>query len=151
MSLNLDIRRATREELADVAALFSANGLAPLPTSPSLANVLVGLEQETMVGAISLDVAARFGLTRWLAVASEYRGRGFGTFLVRGLITRSQELGLRELYALPEGAKDFLEKQGFRVISADDVPREIRMLSSYGENGIEDKREVLRMTLETRV
>ena len=149
----MDIRRATREELPQVAELLSANGLAPLPTNPSLANVLLGLEQGSMLGVVALDVVARFGLTRWLAVTTEHRGRGFARSLVQGLITRSQELGLRELYALPEGAKGFLEDLGFRSVAAGDVPREIRRLPSYSYSGSdrETEGEILCMTLETRV
>lgn len=147
----MDIRRATREELPDVAELFSANGLAPLPTSPSLANVLLGLEEGSIVGVVALDVVARFGLTRWLAVGAEHRGQGFARSLVQGLITRSQELGLRELYALPGGAKGFLEDLGFRAVAASDVPREVRMLSSYAGPDREAEGEILHMTLETRV
>ena len=150
-STRLDIRRATREELPEVAELFSANGLVSLPTNPSLANVLLGLEEGSIVGVVALEVVARFGLTRWLAVGAEHRGQGVARSLVQGLITRSQELGLRELYALPGDAKAFLEDLGFRTVAASDVPREVRMLPSYSGPDQEAECEILQMTLETRV
>ena len=147
----LDIRRATREELQTVNKLLLSNDLAELPASPSLANVLLGLEEDSIVGVVALDVVARFGLTRWLVVAQEHRGQELGKSLVRGLVTRGQELGLRELYALPGGARKFLEGLGFREFNESALPREVRMLASYPSDDPQVDSTILRMSLETRV
>ena len=147
----MDIRRATREELQTVNKLLLSNDLAELPASPSLANVLLGLEEDSIVGVVALDVVARFGLTRWLVVDQEHRGQELGKSLVRGLVTRGQELGLRELYALPEGARKFLEGLGFRELNENELPREVRMLASYPSHDPQADSTILRMGLETRV
>ena len=69
----MDIRRARREDLTEVDALLKANSLPPLPMQFSLSNVLVALDQGSVIGAIALEVVARRGLLQPAAVSQAYQ------------------------------------------------------------------------------
>jgi N-acetylglutamate synthase-like GNAT family acetyltransferase len=146
----LDIRRATREEIGEVAVLLEASGLPPLPTDVPLSNVLVGLDGGSVIGVIALEVVARRGLTLWVAVSAERRAKGLGTSLGRSLIARAQELGLREIYALPGKASDFFVGLGFSPVSRGTVPDEVRLKRTFPD-GADDSTEIMRLELETRI
>ena len=146
----MDIRRATREEIGDVNALLEASDLSPLPTGISLSNVLVGLEQGSVIGAIALEVVARRALTLWAAVSTEHRAKGLGTSLGRSLIARAQELGLREIYAVPKNAANFFVGLGFSSVSSAAVPDEVRFMRTFRDE-CDDSTEFIRLELETRI
>lgn len=146
----MDIRRATREEIGKVNALLEASGLSPLPTGISLSNVLVGREQGSVIGVIALDVVARRGLLLWAAVSEGHREKGLGTSLVRSLIARAQELGLREIYAVPRDAVGFFGGLGFAPVLAGSVPDEVKFMRSFRDE-CDDSTEVMRLGLETRI
>jgi N-acetylglutamate synthase-like GNAT family acetyltransferase len=146
----LDIRRATRDEIGEVNALLEASGLSPLPTGISLSNVLVGREQGSVIGVIALEVVARRGLTLWAAVSEEHRKEGRGRSLARSLVARAQELGLRELYAVPRDAVGFFAGLGFSPVSIGSVPDEVRCMRTF-RNECGDSTEIMRLGLETRI
>lgn len=146
----MEIRRATREEIGEVNALLEASNLPPLPTGISLSNVLVGREQGSVIGVIALEVVARRALTLWAAVSPPHREKGLGTSLGRSLIARAQELGLRELYAVPRNAADFFAGLGFSPVSISAVPDEVKFMHSF-RDGCDDSTEIMRLGLETRI
>jgi N-acetylglutamate synthase-like GNAT family acetyltransferase len=145
----LDIRRGTREELGEVGALLEASGLPPLPSGISLSNLLVGIEQDSVIGVVALEVAARRGLTLWVAVSAEHRARGLGTSLLRSLISRAHELGLREIYAVTRDASKCFAALGFKPVSHGAVPGEVRSMRAYREH-CHDATEAMRLELGTR-
>jgi len=117
----MTIRSARSDELAGVGALtvgvYRAERLAPEDYSPSLADaesrarhtdVLVAVdEQDRLMGAVALvlnggpyaelasaDDEAEF---RMLAVASQARGRGVGTALIRECLARARSAGKKRM------------------------------------------------------
>ena len=146
----MDIRRAKRDEIGQVNALLEASGLSPLPTGISLSNVLVGLEQGSVIGVIALEVVARRALTIWAAVSAEHQAKGLGTSLGRSLIARAQELGLREIYAVLRNASNFFVGLGFSPVSRGTVPDEIRFMRAFRDE-CDDPTEIMRLGLETRI
>jgi N-acetylglutamate synthase-like GNAT family acetyltransferase len=86
----------------------------------------------------------------WAAVSAEHRAKGLGTSLGRSLIARSQELGLRELYAVPKNASDFFVGLGFSPVSRESVPDEVRFMRTFREE-CDDSTEIMRLELETRI
>ena len=146
----MNIRRATREEIGEVTALLEVSGLPPLPTGISLSNVLVGLEQGSVIGVIALEVVARRGLTLWVAISAEHRAKGLGRSLGRSLIARAQELGLREIYAVPRDSSNFFAGLGFSPVPRSAVPDEVRFMPAYREQ-CDDSMEIMRLELETRI
>ena len=145
----MDIRRGTREELGEIGALLEACGLPPLPRGTSLSNVLVAIEGDSVVGVAALRVVARRGLTLSLAVATEHRGQGLGTSLLRSLVSRAEELGLRELYARPREAEKVFAALGFKPVSLADVPGAIGSLPAFSDPS-DEAGQVMRLDLVTR-
>ena len=145
----MDIRRARREEMGQVGALVEASGLPPLPAGIPLSNTLVALERGCVVGVVALEVAARRGLTAWLVVDAEHEGKGLPASLLRSLVSRGEELGLREIYAVTRGAADAFAEVGFDPVVHAAVPGEIRSLMGYPDPP-DDSLEVLRLEMETR-
>lgn len=129
----MEIRRATREELADVDALLREAGLPALPPAQPLSNLLVAREEGCVRGAIALEVAGRRGLLRSVVVAPSHRGRGIGADLLSSLVSRAHELGLRDLYLLTESASGFFAERGFEEVERVDVPQEIRATRQFAE------------------
>jgi amino-acid N-acetyltransferase len=145
----MDIRRATPDDLGQVAELLDAAGLLPLPGNLPLANVLVALGDTAVVGVIALEVRGRRGLVRSVAVESGHSRQGVGTSLLQSLLARAQELGLRELYLLTEGAAEFFGNAGFVAVPRDSVPAEISSTREYRELCPESA-TVMRLQLVTR-
>jgi N-acetylglutamate synthase-like GNAT family acetyltransferase len=149
MSGALDTRRATREELDEIEALLGSSGLPGLPAEVSLSNVLVALEDGVVVGVVSLEVAGRRALTAGAAVSPEHQGKGVGASLVRSLVSRAYELGLRELYAVPLDAADFWDELGFAPVPLDEVPYPIKAMQTFPAEW-DDSTRILCLELETR-
>lgn len=148
--MKIDIRRATREELSEVGTLLEANGLPPLPRAIALSNVLVALEQGAVIGVVTLEVVARWGFTRWTTVAQAHEAGGVRASLLRSLIARTHELGLRAIYLLTETAPKIFGDLGFAPVSQEEVPREVQTIRSYRDVDA-GTAEVLRLELETRI
>ena len=128
-----ETRRARREELAQVGSLLESHSLPPLPRDLSLSNVLVALDGDAVVGSVVLKVVARRGLLRAVVVSPSHRGKGIGGSLIRSIVARAHELGLRDLYLLTEGAAPFFAELGFGPIERSQVPLELAMTREYRE------------------
>jgi N-acetylglutamate synthase-like GNAT family acetyltransferase len=145
----MDIRRATSDDLGQIASLLDAAGLPQLSGNLPLANVLVALRGAAVIGVIALEVRGLRGLVRSVAVEPSHSRQGLGTSLLQSLLARAQELSLRELYLLTEGAERFFEKAGFVAVPRDTVPAEIRSSREYREQ-CPDSATVMRLRLVTR-
>jgi len=145
----MDIRRATSDDLGQITTLLDAAGLPPLPGNLPLANVLVALQSTTVIGVIALEVKGLRGLVRSVAVEPGHSRQGVGTSLLRSLLARAQELSLRELYLLTEGAEKFFGHAGFVAVPRDSVPAEICSTREYREQ-CRESATAMRLRLVTR-
>jgi N-acetylglutamate synthase-like GNAT family acetyltransferase len=148
----MDFRRATSRDVKRIASLLAESGLPALPRSVPLSNVVVALDGEAAVGGIALEVHGRSGLVRSAVVTPERRREGIGSSLVRSIVARAHELGLRDLYLLTElgeeGARIF-ESAGFLAVERSEVPSEIRSTREYRDQ-CPDTARVMRCALATR-
>jgi amino-acid N-acetyltransferase len=145
----MDIRRAAPDDLEQVISLLDAAGLPALPGDLPLSNVLVALRGSTVIGVVALEVNGLRGLVRSVVVEPRHTRRGVGTSLLQSLFARSQELSLRELYLITQGAEKFFSSAGFVAVPRDDVPGEIRSTCEYREQCPEDA-TVMRLRLVAR-
>jgi amino-acid N-acetyltransferase len=145
----MDIRRATSDDLEQIGRLLDAAGLPPLPGNLPLTNVLVALRDNVVIGVVALEVRGLRGLLRSLAVDSGHSSQGVGASLLQSLRARAQELSLRELYLLTEGAEEFFGNAGFVAVPRNSVPAEIRSTQEYSEQCPESA-TVMRLRLVTR-
>ena len=145
----MEIRRATSDDLGQIASLLDAAELPALPGSMPLANVLVARRDAAVIGVIAMEVRGLRGLVRSVAVEPGRSRQGVGTSLLQSLLARAQELSLRELYLLTEGAERFFDNAGFVAVPRDTVPAEIRSTREYREQCSESA-TVMRLRLVTR-
>lgn len=120
------IRRASSDDLGRVASLLQSASLPPLSSAMPLANVLVALEDGSVVGVIALHVSGLRGLMWPAAVAPAHLDGDVRTSLLQSLIVRAHELSLRELFLVTRKDADFFEAMGFERISSDAVPMAFR-------------------------
>jgi N-acetylglutamate synthase-like GNAT family acetyltransferase len=148
----MDFRRATQRDVERIGSLLAESGLPALPRSVPLSNVVVALDGDAAVGGIALEVRGRSGLLRSAVVAPGRRREGIGSSLVRSIVARANELGLRDLYLLTELALDgarVFESAGFLPIARSELPPEIRSTREYREQCPETAR-AMRCPLATR-
>src|SRR5262245_50818090 len=122
----LRVRRGEELDLPGVETLLKRAELSPLAPHPALANLLVAELGETLVGAVYLDVSGRAGLISSIAVDAAQRGRGVGRELVRSLMARAAELGLKQLYVVATGAEGFFTAFGFEPARLEALPALVR-------------------------
>ena len=147
----MDIRRAAPEDRRKAEALFEARGLPVLHSGIASSAVLVVPDGERIVGSAAIEVAARVGLSVWLAVEKDREGEGLGTSLLRSLLARAQELGLRKLFVITPGEAELFVAAGFSRVEEADLPREIRSMRGYPADVCGEGGTILGIQLETRV
>lgn len=146
----METQRLRREEFDQVDALLDARGLPPLPRDIPLSNVLVALEDGAVIGVVALEVLVRRGLLRSVAVSEAHQNRGVATNLVRSMIARANELGLRDLHLLTETASALFTPLGFSAVQREQVPEEIASTREFREQCPQSAR-VMRLVLDTRL
>jgi N-acetylglutamate synthase-like GNAT family acetyltransferase len=127
------VRSAAPEDLAAVEQLLAASGL-PLDGVPEAFGTFVVAEAGAdLVGVAGLEVCCDNALLRSVAVRPEWRSHGVGRALVTRVIADAEARGLRALYLLTTTAERYFPSFGFRPISRDDVPAEIRETAEFRE------------------
>ena len=117
MSPLLSIRRGRATDLPAVLALLEGARLptADIASADELA-MWVLEERGSIVGAIALERFGTEALLRSLAVAPEYRKRGFGRELVAQLEEGARAENIQQLVLLTETAEAFFRGLGYSVI-----------------------------------
>ncbi len=77
--------------------------------------MLVAEDENKVIGLICLDFySKRLSEIRTVYVLGEYRGKGIGKELIRGIIDKSNELGIHELMTITtKDKKEWFFKNGF--------------------------------------
>jgi N-acetylglutamate synthase-like GNAT family acetyltransferase len=145
----MDTRRATQRDLEPIRSLLEESGLSTLPSRISLSNLIVALEGAETIGAIAIEIRALSGLLQTVVVSPDHRRKGVGASLVRSIIARGHELGLRDLYLLREDAPEFFSAVGFVPIERSELPGEIRAMRSYKDECPASTR-LMKLPLATR-
>lgn len=133
-------------------ALLESRGQKPLPNGLTLSNVLVAREAGSVVGVVALDYTARSGLVVCAAAANAGASGGSAsvvTSLLRSLISRGQELSLRDLYAPGSLDAEGLAQLGFAPVADDAVPRAVRSLRGFPDPA-DASTPLVHLRLETR-
>lgn len=78
-----------------------------------------------LAAVAGLEVCCDNALLRSVAVQPAWRQHGLGQALVRRVVCRAEERGLRALYLLTMTAEHYFPRFGFEAIARDAVPAEI--------------------------
>lgn len=125
------LRPATANDAEAVRALLEGSGLPTADLVHSRPEFVVACEGPRIVGVGGLEVFGATGLVRSVAVAPDRRGLGIARTIVLHLEKRAQQRGLSELVLLTQTAKDFFERQGYRVIERQRAPAPVQASEEF--------------------
>jgi amino-acid N-acetyltransferase len=87
--------------------------------------------KSSLVGVIALECYGSEGLLRSLAVAPEYRNRGFGGLLVDRLEEDARLDGIQQVVLLTETAETFFASRGYRVVDRRCVSEAVKQSAEF--------------------
>ncbi len=125
----MEIEQASDKE--SIVALLVSQKLPVADLPEALENFLVAKNGYRLVGVVGIEIYGEFGLLRSLAVDPEFRGQGIADQLVRNIERHSDSKGLKEIYLLTETAPDYFDRKGYRLITRNDVPDEVKQSSEF--------------------
>src|SRR4030088_1518625 len=89
------------------------------------------IKNESIIGTGSLEFFGDSALVRSVSIKAEERGKGLGKTINRYLEKIARENGARFLYLLTTTAKEFFTKEGYEVITRENVPGTIKNSSEF--------------------
>ena len=125
------VRRALPDDLTAVEQLLTASGLPLDGVRDAFSTFVVADTGHELVGVAGLEVCCDNALLRSVAVRPEWRSHGVGRALVTRVVSDAEARGLRALYLLTTTAERYFPSFGFRTISRDDVPAEVRATAEF--------------------
>jgi N-acetylglutamate synthase-like GNAT family acetyltransferase len=127
------LRSAVPTDLAAVEQLLTASGLPLDGVADALPTFVVAERGAELVGVAGLEVCCKNALLRSVAVRPEWRSHGVGRALVNHVIADAEARGIHALYLLTTTADRYFPSFGFRTISRDEVPDEVRATAEFRE------------------
>jgi amino-acid N-acetyltransferase len=121
-----DVRPATDVDYPAVIALLEAAGLPTAGVPRTLRDFLVADAGDGLAGAVGLERYGSGALLRSAVVRPGDQGTGIGAALVRALLDRARDGGLREIYLLTTTAERWFPRFGFAPIAREQVPDAVR-------------------------
>jgi amino-acid N-acetyltransferase len=128
-----DVRSATAGDYPAVIALLEAAGLPTAGVPRTLDDFLVADRADSLAGAIGLERYGSGALLRSAVVRPGDQGAGIGAALVRALLERARDGGLREIYLLTTTAERWFPRFGFTPIEREQVPDAVRVSVEFRE------------------
>jgi N-acetylglutamate synthase-like GNAT family acetyltransferase len=125
------VRAATTNDLAGVERLLIANDLPLDGVRDALSSFIVAESGSDIVGVAGLELCRENALLRSVAVHPDWRSRGVGRTLVTRVIDDAEQRGLHALYLLTTTAERYFPSFGFRELSRDEVPEDVRATEEF--------------------
>jgi N-acetylglutamate synthase-like GNAT family acetyltransferase len=128
----LRIENAETSDFPAIAALLRETDLPPDDIEHHLDAFLVVRSPEAatgsgiLLGSVGLEIHGKSALLRSLAVHPDFQRNGLGKRLVSGITQTARERGITRLYLLTDTAEDFFKRLGFKFVSRDEVPEEVK-------------------------
>lgn len=120
------LRAASASDLPAIERLLTASKLPLDGVREALPGFIVAESGGELVGVAGLESCAGYALLRSVAVSDAWRSRGVGRALVERAIAEAESRGVRALYLLTTTAERWFPSFGFRPITRDAVPAEVR-------------------------
>ena len=125
------VRPAVPGDLAAVERLLTASGLPLDGVREALPTFIVAEAGTDVVGVAGLEVCCDNALLRSVAVSPDWRSHGLGRALVTRIISDAEARGIHALYLLTTTAERYFPSFGFREISRDAVPADVRDTAEF--------------------
>ena len=130
-TMHAHVRAATAEDLPAVEQLVTGSGLPLDGLREAFPTFVVAQAGNDIVGVAGLEVCCDNALLRSVAVADAWRAHGVGRALVTRVIADAEARGLNALYLLTTTADRYFPKFGFRTITRNDVPDDVRATKEF--------------------
>ncbi|MFM0388365.1 arsenic resistance N-acetyltransferase ArsN2 [Paraburkholderia dipogonis] len=129
----MQIRKANKADLDAIQNLLNANGLPVEDVSTTLIEGFLVAEDANgmVVGSGGLEQLGSSVLLRSLALTSEWRGTGTAREMVEQLEDNARSLGQQEVWLLTTTAERFFERAGYKRVSRNEVPNEVRLCRQF--------------------
>jgi amino-acid N-acetyltransferase len=128
-----ELRAATPDDLGRIESLLTASGLPLEGVRDALADFVIAEHGDALVGVAGLEVCCDNALLRSVAVSEDWRSHGLGRALVTRVIANAEARGIHALYLLTTTAEHYFPSFGFRTVSRDEVPNDIRATAEFKE------------------
>ena len=125
------VRPAASSDLAAVERLLTESGLPLDGVREALPTFIVAEADADVVGVAGLEVCCDNALLRSVAVSPSWRSHGLGRALVTRIISDAEARGINALYLLTTTAERYFPSFGFREISRDAVPADVRETAEF--------------------
>ena len=125
------LRPARSSDLPAIERLLTGAGLPLAGVAEALDTFTVAESAGELVGVAGLEVCRGNALLRSVAVAPAWRSRGLGRTLVTQLIDDASARGLSALYLLTTTAERYFPSFGFRQITRDQAPSDVRQTEEF--------------------
>ena len=125
------LRPARTADLAAIERLLSDSALPLTGVAESLDAFTVAEDGTEIVGVAGLELCRGNALLRSVAITPEWRSRGLGRSLVTHVIADAESRGLRALYLLTTTADQYFPSFGFKPITRDEVPPDVRETEEF--------------------
>src|SRR5882724_3425585 len=133
MTRAADVRSGTAGDYPAVIALLEAAGLPTAGVPRTLDDFLVADTGDGLAGAVGLERYGSGALLRSAVVRPDDQGTGIGAALVRALLDRARDGGLREIFLLTTTAERWFPRFGFLPIERGQVPDAVRVSVEFRE------------------
>lgn len=121
-----------QQSLNDILSLLKNNKL-PYEDIKLDNNLFISYRDENgkIIGSGGLEIYSSYALLRSVAVDQNERGKAYGKDIVKDLIDRAKRNSIKEVYLLTETAHDFFLKRGFKDVSRENVPAEVKASTEF--------------------
>jgi amino-acid N-acetyltransferase len=88
-------------------------------------------DEGTLVATGGLEFYGPYALLRSIAVHEAYRGKLYGQQIVKTLIDHAKTRSIKQVYLLTETAHKYFLKLGFKDVTRENVPVEIKQSTEF--------------------
>lgn len=127
----VEIRRPTENDLPAIERLLTASSLPLDGVREALPSFVLAEAGDTLVGVAGLEVCCDNALLRSVAVDPAWRSQGIGRLLVTRVIADAESRGIHALYLLTTSAERYFPGFGFREITRNEVPEDVRATAEF--------------------
>jgi len=129
--MSLPVVKLKIEHLDSVKSLLRDCGLPYEDCGSHISNFIGIVDKESLIAIGGIEVLNKIGLLRSVAVQEDYRGRGLATVIVDYLHEQARTEALQSLFLLTETAESYFAKLGYRAVSRDELPVEIKATRQF--------------------
>lgn len=121
----LNYRFANKEDVNQIVSLLHENDLPTAGVENHYKDFIIAQKEDTLIGAVGLEIYSKNALFRSLAVDPSYRSQKIGKALIERIKAHALLNNVKDFYLLTTTARDYFLHIGFTEIERDKAPQHI--------------------------